>query len=425
VTDMSNKTRSHHVAHQRDTDVTTHGAAAPLAEAAGADRSNGSEILPFRIAIPQAAIDDLKERLANTRWLDESPGVGWSRGVPAKYLKKLADYWQGEYDWRDHETRLNAYPQFTTRIDGQTVHFLHVRSPEPDATPLMLIHGWPGSVVEFLDVIGPLSDPRAHGGDSVDAFHLVIPSIPGHGFSRPLSAAGWTSHRIAQAFTELMSRLGYQRYGVQGGDQGAFIAPEMGRIDPAHIVGVHVNSLVQIPTVSQIMVGLVLMSKAERVRLKRFKHFNDEMRGYDHIQSTRPKTLAYGLTDSPVGQLAWIVEKFKEWVDPAAALPEDAISRDHILTNISLYWFSGTAGSSANLYYETLHDPAAKKRKLRNKVPTGVYVSLTQDVTIRRWAERENNIVRWTEFDHGGHFAALERPGSFARDVSEFFHSLK
>jgi epoxide hydrolase len=253
----------------------------------------------------------------------------------------------------------------------------------------------------------------------------VIPSIPGHGFSRPLSAPGWTHHRIAKTFTELMSRLGYQRYGVQGGDAGAFIAPEMGRIDPAHIVGVHVNALVQIPTVFQIMVGLVVMSKAERVRLARFKHFNDEMRGYDHIQATRPKTLAYGLTDSPIGQLAWIVEKFKEWVDPAAALPEDAIGRDHILTNISLYWFTGTAGSSANLYYETLHDPAAKKRKRRNEVPTGVYVSSTQDVTIRRWAERENNIVRWTEFDHGGHFAALEGPASFVRDVSEFFRSLR
>jgi epoxide hydrolase len=422
---ISNARSVNHVARKGDADMTTHAAAPQMAATSGTHRSDGSGIRPFRIEVPQAAVDDLKERLANSRWPDESPGEGWSRGVPMVYLEGLAKYWQTQYDWRDHEAKLNEYPQFTTTIEGQTVHFLHVRSPEPDATPLMLIHGWPGSVVEFLDVIGPLSDPRAHGGDPADAFHLVIPSIPGHGFSRPLSAAGWTPHHIAQAFTELMSRLGYQRYGVQGGDQGAFIAPEMGRIDPAHIVGVHVNSLVQIPTVVQIMVGLVVMSKAERVRLKRFKHFNDDMRGYDHIQATRPKTLAYGLTDSPVGQLAWIVEKFKEWVDPAAALPEDAISRDHILTNVSLYWFSGTAGSSANLYYETLHDPAVKKRKLRNKVPTGVYVSLTQDVTIRRWAERENNIVRWTEFDHGGHFAALEGPESFARDVSEFFHSLR
>jgi epoxide hydrolase len=391
----------------------------------GSRRSVGFGILPFRIEIPEAKIDDLKERLANTRWPDESPGEGWSRGVPTDYLKKLADYWQTRYDWRNHEAKLNAYPQFITYIDGQTVHFLHVRSPEPDATPLLLIHGWPGSVIEFLDIIGPLSDPRAHGGDPADAFHLVIPSIPGFGFSRPLNSAGWTNHRIATAFTELMRRLEYQHYGVQGGDAGAFIGPDMGRIDPTHIVGIHVNALVQIPTMFQIMVGLVAMSKAERTRLARFKKWFAEMRGYYEIQGTRPRTLAYGLTDSPVGQLAWIVEKFKEWVDPAAALPEDAISRDHILTNVSLYWFTGTAGSSANLYYEMRHDPFAKHRKARNRVPTGVALSLSQDVTIRRWAERENNIVHWTEFDHGGHFAALEQPVLFAKDIRDFFRALK
>jgi epoxide hydrolase len=423
---MSSSTSSaNYVARKGDADKTTRPAAPQRASTSSADPSDGAGLLPFRVAVPQAAVDDLKERVANTRWPDESPGAGWSRGVPMDYLKELAEYWQTKYNWREQEAKLNAYPQFTTIIDGQTVHFLHVRSPEPNATPLLLIHGWPGSVIEFLDVIGPLSDPRAHGGDPLDAFHLVIPSIPGHGFSRPLSGPGWTHHKIAKAFTELMDRLRYQHYGVQGGDAGAFIAPEMGRIAPANLVGVHVNSLVQIPTVLQIMVGLVVMSKAERVRLARFKHFNEDMRGYDHIQATRPKTLAYGLTDSPVGQLAWIVEKFKEWVDPAAALPEDAISRAHILTNVSLYWFSGTAGSSANLYYETLHDPAAKKRKLRNKVPTGVYVSLTQDVTIRRWAERENNIVRWTETPKGGHFAAMEEPELLTKDIRVFFRTLR
>jgi pimeloyl-ACP methyl ester carboxylesterase len=285
----------------------------------------------------------------------------------------------------------------------------------------MLIHGWPGSLVEFVDVIGPLSDPRAHGGNPANAFHLVIPSIPGHGFSRPLTDPGWTHRRIAKAFTELMSRLGYQRYGVQGGDAGAFIAPWMGRTDPTHLIGVHVNALVQIPSLIQILVGLVVFSKAERLRLKRFQHFREEMMGYLQVQSTRPKTLAYGLTDSPVGQLAWIVEKFKEWVDPAALLPEDAIDRDRLLTNISLNWFTGTAGSSANLYYETLHDPAAKSRVPRNTVPTGVAVSLSQDVTIRRWAERENDIVHWTELEHGGHFAALEVPELLVADIRKFF----
>jgi pimeloyl-ACP methyl ester carboxylesterase len=348
--------------------------------------SNG--VFPFRIAVAQTAVDDLKERIARTRWPDESPGAGWTRGVPSDYLRELAEYWRTQYDWRDHEAKLNAYPQFTTIIDGQTVHFLHIRSPEPNAKPLMLIHGWPGSVVEFADVIGALSDPRAHGGDAADAF------------------------------------LEYERYGVQGGDAGAFIAPWMGRIDPTHLVGVHVNALVQIPSVMQIMLGLVVFSKAERVRLERFKHFRDEQMGYMQIQATRPKTLAYGLTDSPVGQLAWIVEKFKEWADPAAALPENAIDRDHILTNVSLYWFTGTAGSSANLYYETLHDPDAKKRIPRNTVPTGVALSLTQDVTIRRWAARENNIVHWSEFERGGHFAALEVPELLVADMRKFFRSV-
>jgi pimeloyl-ACP methyl ester carboxylesterase len=221
-----------------------------------------------------------------------------------------------------------------------------------------------------------------------------------------------------------MRHLGYERYGVQGGDAGAFIAPEMGRIDRENIVGIHVNALVQIPSVPQILIGLARFSKAERKRFTLFKHFRDEMMGYVHMQSTRPKTLAYGLSDSPVGQLAWIVEKFKEWTDPAAALPEDAVDRDRLLTDVSLYWFTGTAGSSANLYYETLHEPAGMKRKRRNTVPTGVLVS-TMDVTIRRWAERENNIVHWTELERGGHFAAFEVPELFAGDLRKFFRGIR
>ena len=380
---------------------------------------------PFLIEIPSADLDDLRDRLARTRWPDELPDREWSRGVPQGYLRELAEYWRTSYDWRAHEAELNRSPQFTTTIDGQNVHFLHVRSREPGATPLMLIHGRPGSVVEFLDVIGPLTDPRAHGGNPADAFHLVIPSIPGHGFSRPLSEPGWTHARIARAFTALMRRLGYERYGIQGGDEGAFIAPDMGRIDSAHIIGIHVNALVTIPSMVQILAGLVFFTRAERRRLARFKHFRDDMMGYMQIQGTRPKTLAYGLTDSPAGHLAWIVEKFKEWTDPAAARPDDAVDRDRILTNVSVNWFARTAGSSANLYYETLHEPDAGKRKARNQVPTGVAVSLTQDVTIRRWAQRENNVVYWSEFERGGHFAALEVPELLVGDVREFFRHLR
>ena len=395
------------------------------ARLAQSDPTRPRNVFPCKIAIPQAALDDLNERLARTRWPDPLPGDGWTRGVPTEYLKDLAEYWRTGYDWRRSEARLNQYPQFTTQIDGQTVYFMHVRSPEPTAIPLMLIHGWPGSVVEFLDVIEPLSDPRAHGGDPADAFHLVIPSIPGHGFSRPLAGTGWNRHHIAQAFTEVMHRLGYEYYGVQGGDEGAFLAPEMGRIDPEHLVGVHVNALVQIPSMLQVLMGLIFFNKAERERLARFKHYRDDMMGYAQIQGTRPKTLAYGLNDSPVGHLAWIVEKFKEWVDPHAALPEDAVDRDRILTNVSLNWFTRSAGSSANLYYETFHDPDAKHRRPRSSVPTGVAVSLAQDVTIRSWAERENNIVQWTELDHGGHFASLEVPDLLVADIRKFFRQLR
>jgi pimeloyl-ACP methyl ester carboxylesterase len=377
-------------------------------------------VTPFRISISEAAIRDLKERIARTRWPAKAPGEGWTRGVPSDYLRELSRYWQTAYDWREHESRFNEQRQYTTNIDGQTIHFMVVRSAEPNARPLMLIHGWPGSFVEFTDVMQPLSDPRAHGGDPADAFELVIPSIPGHAFSTPLSGAGWTHRRIAEAFIKLMSRLGYDRYGVQGGDAGAFIAPWLGRLAPTQVAGVHTNALVQLPSVPSIIFASIIASKAEKKRLALFKHYFQEMMGYAQIQGTRPKTLSYGLNDSPVGQLAWIVEKFKEWVDPSAEYPEDAVARDHILTNVSLYWFTGSAGSSANLYYETLHDPDLKKRPPRSPVPTGVLVS-RQDVTIRRWAARENNIVHWTELDHGGHFAALEAPRAFVHDVRKFF----
>jgi epoxide hydrolase len=393
------------------------------ADAAQTPTQAGEEILPFHIDIPQTAIDDLNDRLARTRWPSELPDIGWSRGVPVDYLKGLAEYWGAGYDWRAHETRLNAFPQFTTEIDGQTLHFLHVESPEPNATPLMLIHGWPGSFVEFIELIRPLTDPAAYGGDAADAFHLVIPSVPGMGFSTPLSEAGWTHSRIAKAFTELMSRLGYDRYGVQGGDIGAFEAPLMGQLDPERIIGVHVNALVTFPSGDP--AELEGLTEAEQERLARFQNFEQDMSGYSAIQGTRPQTVAYGLADSPTGQLAWVVEKFKEWTDPSAALPEDAVDRDHILTNVSIYWFSNTAGSSANLYYETYHDPSLFAPRERGTVPTGVAVSTTQDVAIRHLAERDHNVVRWTEFDKGGHFAAMENPEFLIEDVRAFFRGLR
>jgi epoxide hydrolase len=330
--------------------------------------------------------------------------------------------WNELFCWRKQEARLNQHPQFTTTIDRANLHFLHVRSPEPTARPLLLLHGWPGSIVEFLELIGPLTDPGAHGGDPADAFHLVIPSLPGFGFSGPLSDTGWTYARIAGAFVELMARLGYDRYGVQGGDVGAFVAPVVGRLAPDHVIGVHVNALVTFPSGDP--AELADLTEAEQQRLARMRHFQDDMMGYSAIQGTRPQTLAYGLTDSPVGQLAWIVEKFKEWTDPSAELPEDAVDRDHLLTNVSIYWLTGTAGSSASHYYEVAHDPTLWEPRERGTVPTGVAVSLTQDVAVRRLAEREHNVVHWLEFEAGGHFAAMEAPEFLVGDVRRFFRKL-
>jgi epoxide hydrolase len=342
--------------------------------------------------------------------------------VPAGYLRELAEYWRTSYDWRKHEARLNQLPQFTTTIDGANLHFLHVRSPEPTATPLLLLHGWPGSVVEFLDLVGPLSDPAAHGGDRADAFHLVIPSLPGFGFSGPVAEPSLSYGRIAAVLVELMARLGYDRYGVQGGDVGAFVGPEVGRQAPGQVVGVHVNALVTFPSGDP--AELADLTEAEQ-RMARMQHFQEELMGYSHIQGTRPQTLAYGLTDSPAGQLAWIVEKFKEWTDSTAELPEDAVDRDHLLTNVSVYWFTATAGSSAGHYYDAAHDPGAWAPRERGTVPTGVAVSLTQDVAVRKLAERDHNVVHWSEFDRGGHFAAMENPEFLAGDVRAFFRGLR
>ncbi|MGW3353051.1 epoxide hydrolase family protein [Nonomuraea rubra] len=414
-------------------------------------------IHPFRIEIPQQDLDDLRARLAMTRWQDQLPGTGWERGVPVGYLRELAEYWRTGYDWRAHEARLNELPHYTTTIDGQHLHFVHVRSARADALPLMLLHGWPGTFVEFLDVIEPLSRD----------FHLVIPSLPGFGFSTPLSAPGWDAARSARAFTELMARLGYPRYGVQGGDAGAFIAPEMGKHAPDHVVGIHLNAAITFPIGQDgEMDGL---SEEERARWSAMENMND---GYLQTQSKRPQTVSYGLHDSPVGQLAWIMEKFKELTEPVAGLPEESLDRDLMLTNVTIYWLTGTAGSSAQFYYENMGgaawDAAGETggsgewgaagdsadgsdgwgaagdsmdgsagwagaaggagdwaAAARGTVPTGVLVSKACDVTIRSWAERDHNIVHWVEYDKGGHFFAAEQPALFAEDVTTFFTKLR
>lgn len=385
---------------------------------------------PFRIDIPQARLDDLRQRLANTRWPAGAPDKDedWERGVPLGYLQDLVEYWRDEYDWRAVEASLNAFPQFTTEIDGANVHFLHVRSPEPDATPLLITHGWPGSIAEFLEVIGPLTDPRAYGADPSTAFHLVVPSLPGYGFSGPTPEKGWDVLRIAVAWAELMSRLGYEQYVPQGGDFGSVVALILGQIDRGHVLGVHVNMLLAGPE-SDDPALLNGLSDADLARLVRVPRFVKERAGYMAVQSTRPQTLAYGLSDSPVGQLAWIIEKFREWTD-CATLPEEAVGRDQLLTNVMIYWLTATAGTSAQLYKEIapmLPLAGAEPPRTPTDVPMGVAV-FPQDpfLPVRRFADRDfTNIVQWTEHDRGGHFAAMEEPDLFVADVRAFAGTLR
>ena len=389
--------------------------------------TNSTDIRPFRIEIADAELDDLHDRLARTRWPQEPESDGWSRGVPLAYLQGLVTYWADGFDWRAQERGLNELPQFVTEIDGQPIHYLHVRSPEPDARPLILTHGWPSSPVEFLRVLGPLADPRAHGGDPGDAFHVVAPSLPGYGFSTPVREAGWGNlFRVAQAWAELMERLGYERYAVHGTDVGSGVAGMLPLVAPGRVSGTHVTG-----TVASMPFGPPLepagLAGAERERAERFNSYREDGLGYLHMQSTRPQTLAYSLNDSPVGQLAWIVEKFREWTDPAAELPEDAVDRDQLLTSVSITWFTGAGAASAHATYEGMQ---AWRRMAANGggfgpgpqelPPRGVAV-FAADTGIRSVMDPEGAIEHWTEYDRGGHFAAMEVPEILTEDLRAFF----
>jgi len=377
---------------------------------------------PFHVDVGQDALADLHRRLADTRWPDEPPGAGCDRGVALSRLRELANYWRTGYDWRAAERRLNSFPQFTTEIDGANVYFMHVRSPEPDAVPLLMTHGWPGSVAEYLDVIGPLTDPRAHGGDPADAFHVVVASPPGFGFSGPTRCPGWRVERIAAAWGELMRRLGYDRYLAHGGDLGVWISLTLAALQPQHLLGAHVSYLMTPPSGDpQETAGL---DEEDLARLAQLVSL-DRNAGYQKVQSTRPQTLSYGLTDSPVGQLAWIADKFWDWTDSAKP-PQGSVSWDQLLTNVSIYWFTATAGSSAQLYFEMadLLPDASKPPALPPPlpVPLGVAVHPFDAVRpVRRIADsRFPNIVQWTEFDRGGHFPAMEEPELFVADLRSF-----
>lgn len=383
--------------------------------------SEASSIRPFRVNIPIRDVDDLRRRLQGARFPAPLPGDDWRDGVPVAYLRELTSKWEA-FDWNEYQDRLNGVPQYTTIIEDQIIHFIHVRSGEPGAVPLLLTHGWPGSFLEFLDVIGPLTDPAAHGGDPSDAFDVVIPSLPGFGFSTPLTSSGWTTRRIAEAWVQLMDRLGYDRFATQGGDIGAGVAPEVARVAPARVIGVHVNgTLGFVPELDD--ETSASLSELERDRMQRAGEFMQNEFGYIAIQSTRPGLVGEMLADSPVAQIAWIVDKFRAWTYPLEAAAQDVVGLDFLLANASLYWFTASAGSAAYVGYaqnEQWGDAPAS-----SGVPTAV-ICFAHDIGIRRFGEDAHNITRWTDVeDRGGHFAALEEPNMLVEDVREFLRKLR
>lgn len=372
----------------------------------------------FRVEVAQRQLDDLARRLDAMRWPDRETVPDWSQGIPLNFVREVCTYWRDRYDWRRCEAALNAWPHFTTRIDDLSVHFLHVRSRHENALPLLLTHGWPGSFVEFAKCIAPLTNPTAHGGLAEDAFHLIIPSLPGVGFSGHPTVTGWSPDRVARAWTELMARLGYGHWIAQGGDWGAMVTDTIGALAPAGCLGIHLNMAIVFPLDSD----LADLTPYEAASLKTRNDYMANGSGYFQLQNTRPQTLAYALSDSPVGQAAWILEKMVEWSDGSEGL---ALSFDDMLDNIMLYWLNGCAGSSARLYWDTA-------RRVRSHtevvdVPTGITIFPKEIIRpSRRWAERRfRNIQYWNEVDRGGHFAAFEEPDLFVQELRRFGRLLR
>ncbi|SEF21048.1 Pimeloyl-ACP methyl ester carboxylesterase [Amycolatopsis pretoriensis] len=368
---------------------------------------------PFRIEIPQTELDDLHRRLAGARFADPVPGdePDWSRGMPTAAVRELAEYWRDGFDWRAQEAALNAFPQFTTVIDGQTIHYLHVRSPRADAVPLLLTHGYPSSFAEFLDVIGPLTEPGA------DAFHVVVPSVPGFGFSTPLSGPGWELARTTDAFAELMTRLGYDRFAAQGGDIGAGVTGRLAAVYPGRVIGTHVTS--DRGTIALAGEQLPLpenLSDAEQSELDAARAAWVAGRGYLDLQSHKPETIAAALTDSPVGQLAWIAEKFEAWTGATG------VDRDRLLTNVSIYWFTRSGASAARFLYEAAH--SAHGWLAPSDVPAGWAVFDSSPV-VRRIMDPDEKIAHWSDFAEGGHFAAMEEPELLVEDIRTFFRGCR
>jgi pimeloyl-ACP methyl ester carboxylesterase len=399
------------------------GCSSAEAPAPPSSKADPKAIYPFKIAIDESVLADLRDRLARTRFPDQVPGSGWTYGADLKYIVDLCGYWRSGFDWRAQERRLNTFDHFTTNIDGLPLHFIHQKSKHANATPLVLVHGWPGSFAEFARVIHPLTDPESFGGKAEDAFHVICPSLPGFGFSGKPREPGWNVARMSETILELMNRLGYSKYGVQGGDWGAGVATWLGQNDP-RVIGVHLNFLTVGPQQAGPGVDIELTPE-ESDRMKRRSQELQDHRAYGAIQGTRPLTLGYALNDSPAGLAAWVVDKFWAWSDHGGNL-DSSFSRDELLTNLTIYWATQAMPSSTRIYYESQHPPAprpnAPVRTLRRDVPVGVALFPKEiNVPPRKWAEKVFNIVHWTEMPRGGHFAALEQPALYVEDVRTFF----
>ncbi|MCC6556633.1 MAG: epoxide hydrolase [Polyangiaceae bacterium] len=380
------------------------------------------EVEPFRIQVSDEVLTDLRARLSRARIPEGLPGAGWSQGTDPAYLRELCAYWRDTFDWRAAEAKLNRFDQYRTSIDGLGIHFIHVRSREPGAMPLVLSHGWPGSVMEFHKVIGPLADPAAHGGGAGDAFHVVCPSLPGYGFSDAPREPGWTPRRIAGVFTQLMARLGYTRYGAQGGDWGAVITPHIADLDPERVAGIHLNTVSAMPPQDDPMEGV---QPDELAGVQAFQRFMAEESGYQAIQGTKPQSLGAALDDSPSGLAAWIVEKFRTWSDCDGDV-ERRFTKDELLTNVMIYWVTQTATSSARLYLEGMRAGGFGILDRRVEAPTGCAL-FPKEILVppRAWAERAFRVARWTRMPRGGHFAALEEPELLVEDIRAFFRPLR
>ncbi|MAZ89980.1 MAG: epoxide hydrolase [Cellvibrionaceae bacterium] len=376
------------------------------------------DVRKFEISVSNDTLQDLKQRLALTRWPEKETVNDWSQGVPLEKLKQLCSYWEDQYDWSRCERNLNRWPHFKTEIDGLDIHFLHIRSPHKNATPMIMTHGWPGSIIEFADVIEPLTEPEKHGGTADDAFHLIIPSLPGFGFSQKPTSTGWNVERIAKAWTTLVKRLGYREFVAQGGDWGFVVTSAIGKLAPPECLGIHVNMLMVEPDTST----MDQLTPQEKAALDDMAFYQDHDSGYAKQQSTRPQTIGYSLVDSPVGLAAWIYEKFYAWTDNNGQ-PEDAIELDRILDNIMMYWINKTGASAGRLYWESLADIAGKTVNL----PTGVSIFPKEIFRpSQRWAERYyRDIFYWSETEKGGHFAAFEQPELFVNEVRQCFSALK